>query len=67
MNTVTYVRRFAGNEPEKTVCSYEDAEQLLKEDEAECQSYGETIAKGEGWFTATNPKTGDSVTYTILK
>ena len=68
MNPVTYTARNTNEtNPLKIsfTCTENKAYKHLENDLAAMKHYGYNTASGDGWFTATNTKTGDSLTCTI--
>ena len=66
MNTVTYTWRNTDNTTGQFYsynCTEQEANLYLVSDLAYVQGYN--VAAGDGWFTATNPDTGYSLTCTI--
>ena len=68
MNTVTYNTRIT-NETETVseahTCTENKAFQQIETALLTMKQYGFNTASGDGWYTATNPKSGTSFTGTI--
>ena len=68
MNTVTLNTRITNaNETvsNSRTCTENDANLYIESALSGAEGFGFNIAFGEGWFTATNPKSGTSFTGTI--